>query len=152
MQIYTWLAILMISLITEAATATLVALWFVPSAAICMILAALSVPVSVQICIFIIASGIFMLLFYKKMRDHIQAKSEKTNLDAIISSEAIVEEDIFPHKPGRVKIGSISWSAFVSNDSQPLYKNEICRVVKIEGVKVLVQKIPENEVLTQNIK
>lgn len=86
-----------------------------------------------------------MLLFYKKLRDHIQLKTEKTNLDAVISSEAIVEEDIFPHKPGRVKIGSISWSAFISNDSEPLYKDDICRVIKIEGVKVLVEKVTVKE-------
>ena len=149
MEIYTWLAILIISLIAEALTATLTAVWFVPAAAICMVLAAFSVPVSIQICVFIIASGLFLLLFYKKLRDHISQKSEKTNLDAVISSEAIVEEDIFPHKTGRVKIGSISWSAFISKDSEPIYKDEICKVIKIEGVKVLVEKLESKEQIKQ---
>ena len=145
MEIYIWLTILIISLITEALTAMLTAIWFAPAAIICIILAALSVPAVIQICVFILASGLFMLLFYKKMRDHILIKSEKTNLDALISSEAIVEEDIFPHKTGRVKIGGISWSAFITNDSEPLYKDEICKVIKIEGVKVLVEKVKQQE-------
>lgn len=152
MEIYTWLAILVVSLVVEALTATLTAVWFVPSAAICMILAAFSVPVYVQICVFIIASGLFMLLFYKKLRDHIFKKSEKTNLDAVISSEAIVEEDIFPHKTGRVKIGGISWSAIISNNSEPLYKDEICKVIRIEGVKVLVEKLEIKEDVKEEIK
>lgn len=145
MEIYIWLAIAVISVIAEISTAGLAAIWFAPAALISMVLAILKLPVSVQISTFIIASGLLMLLFYKKIRDNIERKSEKTNLDALIGKEAVAEEDIPLRGTGRVKVGGISWSAYVKNNSQPVKAGEYVRILSIDGVKLEVEKLEEPE-------
>ncbi len=141
MNIYIWLAVVVISVLAEISTAGLVAIWFAPSALICMLLAFLKVSVPIQISAFIVLSGIFMLLFYKKIKDNIDNKSEKTNLDAIIGKEGMVEEDIPPRGTGRVKIGGISWSAYTLNKETTVHKGEYVKVLGIDGVKLLCESI-----------
>ncbi len=141
MEVYIWLGIAIVSVIAEMSTAGLAAIWFAPAALISMVLAILKVPVSVQIPVFIIVSGLLMLLFYKKIKDNIDKKSEKTNLDAIIGKEGVAEEDIPQRGLGRVKIGGISWSAYIKNDSEPIKKGEYVKVLAIDGVKLLVERL-----------
>ena len=141
MQIYAWLAVVALAVITEASTNALIAIWFAPSALVCMLLSALNVGIGIQIPIFIILSGVFMLLFYKKLRDNIASKSEKTNLDALIGKMAIVEEDIEPFGVGRVKAGGISWSAYSEYESETIKKGEHVTVKEINGVKLLCEKV-----------
>ena len=145
MEIYIWLGIAIVSVIAEMATAGLAAIWFAPSALLSMVLAIFKVPVSVQIPVFIITSGILMLVFYKKIKDNIDKKSEKTNIDAIIGKEGVAEEDIPQRSVGWVMIGGISWSAYISGTSQPVSKGDSVKVLKIDGVKLMVEKLTEEQ-------
>ena len=139
-MIYIWLAVMIIALAIEAATAILVAIWFVPAAAVSMVLAAFDVPITLQITIFLAVSGILMILFYKKLRDHLAAKAEKSGADSLIGKTAIVEEDIRPLSPGRVKVGAQSWSAYVEENGEELLKGDLVTILSISGVKLLCKK------------
>lgn len=149
METYIWLGIAVISVIVEISTSGLAAIWFAPAALISMVLAILKLPVMVQISVFVIVSGILMLLFYKKLKDNIDQKAEKTNLDAIIGKEGVAEQDIPNRGIGRIKVGGISWSAYISNDAQPVSKGDYVKVLGIDGVKLLVEKIQENQPITK---
>ncbi|MBQ8758746.1 MAG: hypothetical protein IJZ20_03540, partial [Clostridia bacterium] len=76
MEIYIWLGIAIISVLVEISTAGLTAIWFAPAALLSMLLAIFNVPVSVQIPVFIIVSGLLMLIFYKKIKENIEKVSE----------------------------------------------------------------------------
>lgn len=141
MGIYAWLIIFALAIFAEASTNALIAIWFAPSALICMLLSVLKVNIGVQISVFIILSVVLMLLFYKKLRDNIASKSEKTNLDALIGKTAIVEEDIEPYGVGRVKVGGISWSAYSENETEIIRKGEHVTIKEISGVKLLCERI-----------
>lgn len=144
MNVYIWLAIFVISVIAEVSTAGLVAIWFAPASLICMLLAHLKVSATMQIIAFIVLSGIFMLLFYKKICDNIRNKSEKTNLDAIIGKEGVVEEDIPPRGVGRIKVGGISWAAYTDDRENTVKKGEYVKVLDIDGVKLLCKPVSES--------
>ncbi|MBQ7399406.1 MAG: NfeD family protein [Clostridia bacterium] len=141
MEIYIWLGIAIISVLVEISTAGLAAIWFAPAALLSMLLAIFNVPVSVQIPVFIIVSGLLMLIFYKKIKENIEKVSEKTNIDALIGKEGVAEEDILPRSIGRVKVGGISWAAYIRNDSLPVKKGEFVKIIAIDGVKLEVEKI-----------
>ena len=49
---YIWIAVTVLSVLTEALTTSLVAIWFVPPALIAMILAFCNIPITLQIIIF----------------------------------------------------------------------------------------------------
>ncbi|MBQ8758564.1 MAG: NfeD family protein, partial [Clostridia bacterium] len=53
----------------------------------------------------------------------------------------IAEEDILPRSIGRVKVGGISWAAYIRNDSLPVKKGEFVKIIAIDGVKLEVEKI-----------
>lgn len=145
LETYIWLAIAVISVIVEVTTSGLAAIWFAPAALLSMVLAIFKVPISVQIPVFVIVSAVLMLLFYKKVKDNIDKKSEKTNIDALIGKEAVAEEDLLPRSVGRVKVGGISWSAYISADAQPVMKGEYVKVLAIDGVKLRVEKLDIKE-------
>ncbi len=138
-MVYIWLLVIAASVISEMSTSALIAIWFAPSALVCAILAALNVPIYIQVLTFVVLSSVFMLLFYKKLKDNILKKSEKTNLDAIIGKNAVVEEEFSNLKVGRVKVGGISWSA-VSESDEAFEKGDIVTVKEISGVKLICTK------------
>ena len=141
METYIWLAIAIVSVFVEVMTTGLAAIWFAPAAFISMLLAIFGAPISVQIPAFVVISGFLMLLFYKKIRDNINKSSKKTNIDALIGKEAVAEDDLLPKSTGRVKVGGISWSAYINSDSQPVMKGEYVRILSVNGVKLEVEKI-----------
>lgn len=138
-MIFVWAAVLVCSLAVELFTYALVAIWFAPSALVCMLLAALKLPVGIQITTFIVLSALFLIFIAQKLRDNIRNKSEKTNLDAIIGSLGIVETEILPDSIGRVKVKSQSWSA-ISQNNEKIEQGAHVRILKIEGVKLICEK------------
>lgn len=140
-QIYTWLVVLIIAVAAEAATSALIAVWFAPSAVLCMILSLVGVPMAVQIPVFLLLSMALCLLFYRRLKENIAKKSEKTNIDALIGKTAVVEEDIMPLSVGRVKVGGMSWSAYCEGDGVFAKKGEYVKIQAINGVKLLVNPV-----------
>lgn len=143
MNTYIWLAIMIASLLIEVCTAGLVAVWFAIAGFVSMMLSILGAHVGVQIGAFVAVSVILIVLFYKKLKDNISTKTEKTNIDAIIGKEAIVEEDIEDMKPGRVNVSGMSWSAIIEKDSEPITKGERVKILSIDGVKLVCKKIEQ---------
>lgn len=137
MGIYVYSAIIIISLVIEAVTSSLVAIWFVPSSIIGILLDLLNVNTAVQIVVFFVVSIVLMLLFYKKLRNIIESKTEKTGIDTLIGSMAVAEEDIGFMKTGRVKAGNMSWSACLDKQSGEIKKGDIVTVLAIDGVKLV---------------
>lgn len=140
MEIYIYIAIIVLSLIIEAVTASLVAIWFVPSAAVGIVLSLFNVSPVVQATVFVVLSAVFMILFYKKLRDIILTKNEKTGIDALIGKEAVAEEDISHLQNGRVKVGGMSWSAYINKGDEEIKKGDLVTILSIDGVKLLCKK------------
>ena len=148
-ELYIYSAIIILSLIIEASTSILVAIWFIPGALSGILLSLLNVNIPTQIVVFFVVSFTLMVLFYKKLRDIIASKTEKTNIDALIGKEAVAEEDISYLKPGRVKVNGMSWSAYIKKGDEEIKKNDTVRILSIDGVKLLCQKLDENAVTQQ---
>ena len=60
---YLWILVIIVSLVVEASTYSLVALWFIPAAALAIVLALFKINVAVQIVAFFIVS-LVCILFY----------------------------------------------------------------------------------------
>lgn len=130
---YIWLGVIIFSLIIEALTVQMIAIWFAPAALVSMIVSLLGAPLWLQIILFIAVSALCVATLYKKLRDNIKNKSEKTNIDALIGEIGFVEEEIPMYKPGRVSVKGMSWKA-VSDTS--LNKGDMIRVLELNGVTV----------------
>lgn len=132
-----WLVLVIILSVIEIATVNLLTVWFVISGLVAMILSFFIDDVAVVSTVFAILGIILLILsrpIVKKIRSN---KSDKTNLDRIIGSTAIVTEEIKRNVVGEVKVDGKRWSATAS---KKINVGEEVRVKAIEGVKLVVEK------------
>ena len=95
-------------------------------------------PLWLQIVLFIAVSALCMLAIRPIATRYFNSKVEPTNADRIIGTETVVTEDINNlQATGAVRIGGITWSAR-TEDGRTVPKDTLVRVLRIEGVKVIV--------------
>lgn len=139
-MIWFWFAVFIVAAIIEVCTTTMVSVWFCCGSVVSMVLAAFNAPVYLQILFFffisIVCILLFLFVFRKKKKNN---EDVKTNLDSLIGSFAMVEEEIEEMGKGRVKINSMSWLAEEEN-KKGVQVGEWVRVVKISGVTLVVSK------------
>lgn len=136
---YLWLFVIIISLVVEASTASLVAIWFIPSAIVAIVLSFFEVSVGIQVIIFFILSLFSIIALRKKLSDKLKKKVVPTNADALIGKIGIVTEDIDDiNLKGQVKVSGQLWTAV--SDGEKIVKGDTVEVVRIEGVKLVIKK------------
>lgn len=137
---YLWILTIIVSLVVEAGTYTLVAIWFVPAAAVSIVLSVFDLSIAVQVVTFFVLSLVSILFFRKYLEKALKTRAVPTNADAVIGKIGIVTEDIDNiNFKGQVKVGGQLWTARTS-DSSLLQKGETVEVLAIEGVKLIVKK------------
>lgn len=135
-----WLVLVIVLSFVEIATVSLVSIWFVASGIVAMILSFFIEDTAIITTIFILL-GIFLLVISRPIVNKLRSKdNEKTNLDRIIGETAIVTEDIKKNVVGEVKVDGKIWSA-VSKEN--CLKGDTVKVLKIDGVKLIVEKESE---------
>ena len=128
-----WLALALIFLLIEAATAGLTTIWF-----IALLTALFDAPVALQVIIFFVVS-ICLLVFTRKIFvEKLKTGSEKTNVDALIGTKGIVVQPIRPFAVGQVKVNGQVWSAVGKTPETDIEQGREVKVHAIEGVKLVV--------------
>lgn len=140
-EIVFWLCAMIVLGIMEAATVGLVCIWFAGGALAALIAAALGAPIWLQVVVFFVVSAGLLALFRPFARKFVNSRGTATNVDANIGKTAVVIEPIDNLRgTGRVMIGSVDWTARSANGSV-IEKDALVRVLRIEGVKVCVERI-----------
>ena len=136
-----WLIVFIIALVLEAVTACLVSIWFCAGALVAMFADLFGVSFPIQIAVFLVTS-LLLLIFTKPFVNKLLRNTKhKTNIDALINKQAIVTVRIDNlNGTGQVKVEGKDWSARCVDDTV-IEAGEIVAVVKIEGVKLVVNKI-----------
>ena len=133
-----WFALTVILLIAEAATVTVISLWFAAGALAAMVTALLGGPVWIQTVVFVLVSAAALTALRPLVRKHLTPKLTATNIDSVIGSVGIVTGAIDNlNATGQVKLNGMEWSAR-STSGEPMKVGTKVRVDKIEGVKVFV--------------
>lgn len=132
-----WVAAIIVFVLLEAMTQGLVSIWFAGGALAACIAGLLHLGLWTQIAVFLVVSIILILLTkpLKKKMDPLQ----KTNVDAIIGCNGIVEEEILPEQTGRVRLAGKIWTAKSESD-EPIPKGTHVTATAIEGVTITVMK------------
>jgi membrane protein implicated in regulation of membrane protease activity len=135
-----WLVLVIVLSFVEIATVSLVSIWFVASGIVAMILSFFIEDTAIITTIFILL-GIFLLVISRPIVNKLRSKdNEKTNLDRTIGETAIVTEDIKKNVVGEVKVDGKRWSAV---SKEKCLKGDTVKVLKIDGVKLIVEKESE---------
>lgn len=141
-----WLALLIVFLIVEAVTVTMVSLWFAGGCLAALVVAATGGSPGFQIFTALVVSAALLACLRPIVRKHFTPRLTKTNVDAVIGSCGYVTADIDNVcATGTVKLGAMEWTAR-STSGQPIPKGSLVKVDRIEGVKVFVtpEEIPAN--------
>ncbi len=141
-----WLILTVILLITEAATVTVVSLWFAAGSLAAMAVALLGGGIWLQVLVFLVVSAAALTTLRPLVRKYLTPKLTATNIDSIIGAIGIVTADIDNiSASGQVKLNGMDWTAR-STSGEPMEAGTKVRVDKIEGVKVFVSpaEVPAN--------
>lgn len=133
-----WLVLTVVFLIAEAATVTVISLWFAAGALAAMAVALLGGGIWLQTGVFLAVSAIALTALRPLVRKYLTPKLAATNIDSVIGSVGIVTGAIDNIAAvGQVKLNGMEWSAR-SSSGEVIPEGTRIRVDRIEGVKVFV--------------
>ena len=135
-----WIIVFLILIFIELITVNLVTIWFAIGSIAAYITTFFTNNFMIQLVVFIIVS-IISLLAMKPLTKKLRKKEyEPTNLDRVIGKEGVVTKNISKNEYGEVKVNGSIWTATSKN---AIPKGTQVKVLKIEGVKLLVEEVKE---------
>ena len=138
---FVWLGLVILFLIAEGATVSLVSLWFAAGAVVAMFAALLGAGAWLQTGLFLVVSGALLLMLRPIVRRYLVPKITATNVDSLVGSTGLVTESIDNvTASGQVKLGAMEWTAR-STTGENIPQGTLIRVDRIEGVKVYVTPV-----------
>lgn len=139
MQIGIWAALMVVMLVTEAATQSLVSIWFAAGALSALLAAAFGASLPVQTSTFFFVSGILLAFLLPYARRKVEVAKTATNADRIVGKTGIVTETVDSHSgTGQIRIMGSIWSA-KSEDELKIEEGTEIIVEGIAGVKAIVR-------------
>lgn len=137
---YVWIVVLVLSLVTEAITTDLVAVWFFPSSLVAVILAICDVPWYVQLPVFLVIGIALVIATRPICKRWLDSKKAKTGTDLLLGQTALVTEEISNiEERGEVKLNGLCWSARAEDPTMVIAVGAQVSVLEIQGVKVIVR-------------
>ena len=136
-----WLIALVIFALAEAATVSLVSIWFAAGALAALVVSLFTDNLFVQCAVFLAVSALCMALVRPLAQKRFSPLPHQrtTNLDRLIGTEAVVTETIDNlAATGQVKASGQIWTARTETD-EPVPVGTVVTVLRIEGVKMIVQ-------------
>ena len=136
-----WLIILVVCIVVELITMGLTTIWFAGGALIAAIAAALSLPIWLQILLFLVVSLVLLYLTRPVAVKYFNKDRVKTNAESLVGQQAIVISEIDNLQGiGQVTVGRQEWSARTTDDNKKLPVGSVVIIRAISGVKLIVEE------------
>lgn len=132
-----WTGVFLISVIVEVLTADLVSVWFSGGAVVSLILAIFKVPFGAQVIVWVLVSGILLILFKVFFGKKLVNKNHRTNSDILIGQEVLLLKKVTPHTLGEAKVRDVIWSIQADEEIE---QGEYVIITDIQGNKLKAKK------------
>jgi membrane protein implicated in regulation of membrane protease activity len=143
-MIIIWLVVLLIAIAIELGTLGLTSIWFAGGALIAAIAAAFSLPVWLQILLFLMVSLALMVFTRPIAVKYFNKDRVRTNVESMIGRQAIVISEIDNLQGiGQVTVGGQEWSARSEDEQKCMAAGTVVEVVAVSGVKLIVREDPQ---------
>ena len=139
--IITWLILLIVFIAVELFTVGLTSIWFAAGALVALIIAACGGGFVFQLMAFLAVA--FGALFATRpwAKKYINSRTQATNADSVIGTEVKVTERVSNiNQTGTVVAKGQEWTARAENDTMIFEQGELAKVVRIDGVKLILTK------------
>ena len=141
-----WLVAFGVLLLIEILTLGLTTIWFAAGALAAFLMAVLNTPLMVQIIVFLAVSAILLIFTRPIMTKHLNAKTTKTNAESLVGDKARVLIPVNNLKEeGQVMVNGMEWTARSTKDEVTFKKDEMVRIAGIAGVKLMIEKLDNEE-------
>ena len=139
-----WLVAMVLLFAAEAITVGLTSIWFGVGALCALILSFFVSNIWLQIALFLVVSFLCLLAVRPLARKYVNPARGATNADRVIGAEGIVTQDIDNLKAqGQITVQGAVWTARTEPDAAAIPSGAKVRVLRIEGVKVIVTPAAE---------
>lgn len=136
-----WLVVLIVSIVVELISLGLTSIWFAGGAVVAVLAAALGLPLSVQIVLFLAVSLVLLAFTRPIAVKYFNKERVKTNVESLVGRQAIVISEIDNLQGiGQVTVGGQEWSARSSREDVRIQVGTVVIVTGIDGVKLIVQE------------
>ena len=140
-----WLIAMVALLVVEAVVPGLISIWFALGALAALISALFHAPVWLQVVWFIAVSVLALILTRPLVRKYVNSRTTPTNADMVIGKDAMVTERIDNlRSKGAVTLEGKTWTARMDDERRSAEVGETVRVLRIEGVKLIVTNLTAN--------
>ena len=139
-----WLIVAVAFGIAELMTTSLTLVWFSIGALVLMVLSTFIESIIIQIALFAAISITLLVTFTKYFVDKDKSYKYDTNLQGIEQKTGIVKVEIPSHMTGIVTLTGEDWTA-ISNNGEKIEKGQLVKVIRIEGVKLVVEPVNKEE-------
>ncbi len=145
MMLFVWVILLAAFIIIEACTAQLLTVWFAVGSFCALVATFFTDSVLIQVAVFAVVSVIVLAATRPLVKKITKATKQPTNADMYIGKDGIVTEEIDNFSAnGTVKVKGSVWSARSENEGLKIAEGSLVKVIRIEGVKLIVTPVQEN--------
>ena len=138
-MVWIWLGVMAVSAFVEAATLTLVSIWFAAGALAATFAAYAGATLTVQLILFVGVSIAACAAVRPLARRFVAPNVVPTNADRLLGAEARVTEEIDNAAPsGAVYVDGKTWTAR-SSGGERIPAGELVEIERMEGVKLIVR-------------
>lgn len=135
-----WLVLMIALIVIEVYTMGLSTIWFALGALVAFIVSLFGAGTIIEIIVFLVFSIISLILTRPIAMKYLSKNRVKTNVDSLIGKKAIVIEKISNlEETGQAHINGLEWMARAKNDKDVIEKGSVVEVVRIDGVKLIVE-------------
>ena len=140
-----WMALVIIFLVVELVTVGLTTIWLAGGALVAFILAAVGAGFWLQLIAFFAVS--FVLIYFTRpfAVKYLNPRRTRTNSEELIGEVVKVTSRIDNRAAeGTALAKGLEWSARVVSDDMTIEKDTLVKVVRIEGVKLIVEPVSDD--------
>ncbi|MGL6199995.1 MAG: NfeD family protein [Lachnospiraceae bacterium] len=141
---YIWLALLIILLVIEIITVGLTSIWLAGGALAGLLVDILGLSLPWQIGAAVIVTAVLLYFTRPFAIKHINRNHERTNYEGIIGKVIRITETVDNiNQTGSAVLNGAEWTVRSAQDEIILKPGTIVKVVKITGVKLIVEQYEE---------
>ena len=142
-----WLVVMIVFLILEMITISLVSIWFVGGSLAAFLVSFATGTIWIQAVVFLGVSLVLLLLI-RPMAQKLGVKQKdqiRSGAQALVGKRAIVTESIDNlHAKGAVQVNGQFWSAKSADDDVLINKDSVVVISEVDGVRLVVEELKKN--------
>lgn len=140
--IYLWLGVIIVTVIVEIISVGLTSIWLSGGALAALLICALGGHWGLQMAVFFIVTVILLAFTRPWALRFVESKKVRTNYEELIGREVRVTEPVDNRQgTGRAVYNGMEWTARAAEDDVLLDVDEMAKVVSVQGVKLILEKI-----------